>query len=105
MNEQEQLDRGAKAQALLNDPDLASAFDDVKQAIFNAIEQCPLRDDEALHQYRLMLKLLADLRANLEQRIRDGKLTAFRIEEDTQRKTFLGDVKWLTNNRQNRNRP
>lgn len=98
MNDQEQLDRATKAKALLEDPELASAFADVRQAIFSAIEGCPLRDQEGLHEYRLMLKLLNDVRANLEQRVRDGKIVAFRLKEE--KPSFLGDKKWkvLTKN-------
>jgi hypothetical protein len=92
LNDQEALDRATKAKALLDDPDLQSAFDDVRQAIFKAIEGCPLRDQEGLHEYRLMLKLLNDLRANLEQRVRDGKIVAFRLKEE--KPSFLGEKRW-----------
>lgn len=76
MSLEEDLSRGSRAEQLLKDPDLTQAFTAVHQAIHDKIDQTPIRDTEGLTQLRLMLKLLADVRANLEQAVRGGKLAA-----------------------------
>lgn len=73
---QEDLDRGAKAEKLLADPMLVEAFDCVARAIHERWETCPLRDHDGAHELKLQLKLLNDVRANLEQAVADGKLAA-----------------------------
>lgn len=84
MSKEQDLAKASKAEQLLNDDTLNEAFDSVRQAIFSKIEQTPLRDDDGLKQLRMMLKLLRDVRANLERAIRDGKLAAeeLRIEKE-----------------------
>lgn len=89
MSLEKDLERGAKAEKLLNDETLSDAFESVRQAIFQKIEQTPLRDDEGLKDLRRMLKLLRDLRVNLEQAIRDGKLAAEALKMEKERKVRL----------------
>lgn len=80
MNIEHDLERAVKAEKLLADPTLAQAFDDVRQAIIGQWEACPVRDHEGQHELKLMLKLLSDVRANLEQAVMDGKLAAHELE-------------------------
>ena len=77
---QADIDRGAKAERLLADPLLVEAFDCVAQAIHEAWADCPLRDKEGAHELKLQLKLLGDVRANLERAVADGKLAAAELE-------------------------
>ena len=88
MSESQEIERGARAERLLKDPLLSEAFESVRQAIFAKIEETPLRDRDALHEWRLMLKLLRDVRANLEQAVQGGKYAAFRLEEKRRFKLF-----------------
>ena len=60
------IERGQKAERLLNDPILDQAFRDVESAIHERWSECPLRDKEGAHELKLQLKLLSDVRANLE---------------------------------------
>lgn len=92
MNDQQKLDRAVKVDKLLSDPLLTEAFDNVRQAIFNTIEQTPIRDVEGLTSLRLSLKLLQDVRANLKQVLNDGKVAEFRIEQQ-KREAKLRDFK------------
>jgi hypothetical protein len=82
---QAELDRGIKAERLLNDPTLTEAFDLVSKAIHERWEQCPTRDREGAHELKLMLKLLGDVRANLEQALVDGKLAAEELKYQARR--------------------
>lgn len=75
------IEKADRCQKLLDDPDLKDAFAIVKQAIFTKIEQCPVRDTEGAEKLRLMLKLLNDVRANLEQAVAEGKAEAFQLQE------------------------
>jgi hypothetical protein len=45
-----------------------------------------MRDTEGAEKLRIMLKLLNDVRANLEGAISDGKVTQFRLSQDEQDK-------------------
>lgn len=85
------IDRGARAQALLANPTLSEAFALVAQAIHEAWEACPVRDTEGQQVLKLQLKLLGDVRANLEQAITDGKLAS--IEVDRRHKAKLSDFR------------
>jgi hypothetical protein len=67
-------DRGARAARLLEDPVFDDAFKAVEQAIFDQWAASPIRDHEGQHELRLMLNLLRDVRASLEQTMVDGKL-------------------------------
>ena len=71
---------------LLDDPDLQSAFIEIRRVIFEKIEACPLRDTEGAEKLRIMLKLLNDVRDNLRQAISDGVVTEFRLTQDEQEK-------------------
>ena len=85
MSLQEDLDRGARAEKLLNDSMLAEAFDLVAKAIHERWAECPLRDKEGAHELKLQLKLLGDVRANLERAVSDGKLAAAELKLQARR--------------------
>lgn len=75
------IERAEKAQRILTDPIFVEAFENTRQAIFQKIEQTPIRDDEGLKHLRLSLKLLQDVRANLTAVLNDGKIEEYRLEE------------------------
>ena len=85
MNLNAEVDRGAKAEKLLNDPILDEAFGLVRTAIIEKWEVTPLRDRDGAHELKLMLKLLGDVRANLEQAVADGKLAAAELKQQARR--------------------
>jgi hypothetical protein len=88
---QEEAERGAKADKLLKDPMLAEAFDLVAKAIHERWEVCPMRDRDGAHELKLQLKLLGDVRANLEQAVNDGKLAAADLRERKHRELSPAD--------------
>lgn len=67
---------GTRAQHLLDDPVLKQAFDDVRAAIIERWEAAPIRDTEGAHELKLMLRILSDVRGNLELAVQNGKLAA-----------------------------
>lgn len=81
-------DRPAKARRLLEDPVFQEAFAGVEKAIHEKWAGTPLRDKDGAHELRLMLKLLRDVRKNIERVAQEGKSELYRSKEPT----FLGDL-------------
>ena len=81
MSEQQKIDRGVKAERLLNDPMLAEGFDAVRGAILAKFEASPVRDTEGRERLFLMLKALNDVKGHLEQAVREGKFSHRLLEE------------------------
>ena len=83
-----------RIQSLLDDEHLQEAFENVKAAIHQKIDECPIRDSEGLISLRLSLHLLESVKANLVKAIQEGNLEDFRAQDKV---TFLGDLKWPKN--------
>lgn len=81
MSEEQDVNRAHAAKRLMEDPLLIEAFDGIRQTILNMIESAPIRDRDGVHELKLMLKILKDVRAHLELAIADGKVAEFRIKE------------------------
>lgn len=79
------IDRGNRAQALLDDETLQAAFANVREAILTQIEGCPIRDTEGAEKLRLMLKLLRDVKANLETAVSNGKIAEVELTQEKRR--------------------
>jgi len=82
---QTDVDRAQHAERLLQDPLLTESFELVRKAIVEKWEMTPLRDRDGAHELKLMLKLLGDVRANLEQAVADGKLAAEELRQQARR--------------------
>ena len=74
-------DRAQKAERILNDEIFKESFESVRQARLQKFESAPVGDADGMMKVRLCLKLLTDVRANLEAVIRDGKVEEFNIQE------------------------
>lgn len=85
------VERATRAHAILNNPVFNEAFAMVSQAIHEAWEAAPIRDTEGQHSLKLQLKLLGDVRANLERAIADGKFAAAELEK--RRAPILADFR------------
>lgn len=90
--ERQHIARAAKAQALLADPELTAAFQAVRDTLLKRIEECPIRDREGVHESKLMLKLLGDVRANIQSVVNTGKVIESRIAILERAKRGLTDV-------------
>lgn len=87
MSIQEDIQRGLDAKRLMGDPALVRAFDDIRAAITDKWANSPIRDKDGQYELRLMMKLLGDLRANLEQAIADGHMAGEELKINEQRKS------------------
>lgn len=75
------LQRAEKAQRILDDEIFKESFESVRQALLQKFETAPVNDADGIMKVRLCLKLLTDVRANLETVMRDGKVEQFNIQE------------------------
>jgi hypothetical protein len=80
MTIEKDLDRASRAKRLLEDPLLSESFELVRRAIHEKWEAAPIADLSGQHELLLMLKLLSDVRANLEQAIADGVMAADKLK-------------------------
>lgn len=88
---EDEIERASKAKLVLDNPEFQRAFDQVRTAIHDVWESCPIRDTEGQHSLKLQLKLLGDVKANLERAIADGTMAALELERS--RKPILGIFK------------
>jgi hypothetical protein len=79
LTERQLIDRANKAKALLENSELAAAFSSVRIALLQRIEECPVRDRDGVHELKLQLKLLNDVKANLQSVVNTGKVIESRI--------------------------
>jgi hypothetical protein len=93
MTLEDDMTRGAKAQALLQNPLFVEAFESVSQAIHDQWANCPVRDRDGAHELRLMLKLLNDVRSVFELAVSDGKEARRRLDELN--KPVLTPKQWM----------
>jgi hypothetical protein len=91
MNLSDQLARGAKAKALLEEPLLSEAFQLAEKAILDKFRSAP--DDEQVVRAKQLLTALTLVRRVLEQAIHDGKVAGRTLEEQKRGISFLGDVR------------
>lgn len=95
MTVEAEITAGTRAQRLLEDEILTKAFGDVRIAIIERWESAPLRDVEGQHELKLMLRILSDVRGNLELAVHNGKLAA---EELRMQKRALTPAEWRAMN-------
>jgi len=91
MTKEAEITSGTRAQRLLEDEVLTKAFADVRSAIIERWESAPIRDTEGQHELKLMLRILSDVRGNLELAVHNGKLAA---EELRMQSRALTPAEW-----------
>ena len=85
------LERAQQAKFLLENPVYTESVETVRNAIIKGWENAPIRDTEAQHELKLMLKLLNDLELNIKRVVDTGKLAQIEIER--QKKPLLNMFK------------
>lgn len=92
------LERGIHAEKLLGDETLSAAFEQMRQALLKQIEESPIEDHSGVEKLRISLKLLRGVRANLEHAVRNGKVAAYRLEEERRKKPIVDHYReWRAN--------
>ena len=92
MNLSQIAQKGEKANSLLSNEIFSEAMLNLRQAITMKWQECPIRDIQAQHELKLMIKLLTDLEANIKRFVQDGKMAQFEIEEQRKRDEMRGKV-------------
>lgn len=90
MNQSEQIARGARARALLEDPLLSEAFGLAEKAILDKFRHAS--DDEQVVRSKQLLTALTLVKRLLEQAISDGKVAERTLEDEKRGVSFLGDI-------------
>jgi hypothetical protein len=83
------FDRAGKAKALLADPLFNEAFKSVEDAIHKAWSETATHKKDQLHELRLMLAALKNVRKSVEAVAREGKAELHRSKQPT----FLGEIR------------
>ena len=78
MSEKEIIARSERAEKLLNDPELLKAFDTVRENLLDRFQSISVKDREEAHEIKLMLTLLAAVKANLQSVVDSGKVIIHR---------------------------
>ena len=80
------IERADKARAILESPIYTDAYDGVRTAIIQRIEQCSLTDTQTAEDLRRCLKLLKDVKLNMEVMLNHGKIEKFQLQQELERK-------------------
>lgn len=83
MNTDEELRRGELARQVTENEVYIEAWNSVRDGIIQAWESAPIRDKEGQAELKLMLKLLTDVRRNVETVMNTGKLARVQIERES----------------------
>lgn len=88
----EEVQRGDKAEKLLNDPILQDAFRQCEEHITKMFKDAPVRDEEGIVKAKYLLHSLSLVKSALEQTLRNGKLSAKTLEDRRRGVSYLGDI-------------
>lgn len=83
MTPDEELRRGDQARQVIENEIYAESWQSVRDGIISAWENAPIRDKEGQNELKLMLKLLNDVRANIETTMQTGKMAKIMIERES----------------------
>jgi len=83
MDSELEIARGLAAKQVLENTIYIEAYTSVRDGIIGAWENSPLRDKDGQSELRLMLKLLGDVRRNMESAMTTGKMASIQIERDS----------------------
>lgn len=83
MDQNDELKRGEQARQVVENEIYIEAWQGVRDALISKWEACPIRDKEGQHELKLMLKLLSDVRRNIETVMQTGQMAKIQIERES----------------------
>jgi hypothetical protein len=86
------IERADKAKAILDSPIYQEAYEGVRAAIIERIEKCSLTDTQTAEDLRRCLKLLKDVKLNLEVMLNHGKVERFNLQQEQKPKNPLRNL-------------
>lgn len=93
MAHEEEMMRGEQARQVMENEIYIEAWKSVREAIISAWESAPIRDKEGQNELKLMLKLLTDVRKNVETVMQTGKMAKIAIERESMFKNAVNRFK------------
>lgn len=99
MNLTQQAVKGDRASELLNGEIFSEAVENVRKAIIDKWQACPVRDKEGQHELHLMVKLLDELVGQINVFINEGKNARFQIESQKKREEQERKIRLATGGR------
>jgi hypothetical protein len=87
------FDRPGKARALLADPLFIEAFETVENAIHEKWAETATYKKDELHELKLMLSVVKNVRKSIEAVAREGKSELHRAKQPS----FLGEIREIWN--------
>ena len=83
MTSEDELKRGEQARQIVENEIYVQSWQQVRDGILSAWESSPIRDKEGQHELKLMLKLLTDVRRNIETVMQTGQMAKIQIERES----------------------
>lgn len=83
MTTDDELKRGEQARQVVENEIYIEAWQGVRDTLIRKWEACPIRDKEGQHELKLMLKLLTDVRRNIETVMQTGQMAKIEIERES----------------------
>lgn len=80
-DQQTEINRGQRAEQILNDELVVSFFADAERELWNAWKTSPLRDAEGREKLRLMQAWLNKFRETLETHVTTGRMASMALQE------------------------
>lgn len=74
--------RGSKAKAILENEIFQDAWAKVEEGIIERWKEAPMRDLEGQQALKMMLKLMSDVRAQIEEVMTTGKMAEASLEHE-----------------------
>jgi hypothetical protein len=87
-----EMERGAKAQAILEDALVKEAFALIESHIFSKFKDAPIRDEDGVIKAKQLLYAATLFRRVFEDALRNGKSAENVLEQKRKGLSFLGDV-------------
>ena len=81
LTQEEEVVRGRRAQALMQDPLVREAFEVMDQAFYQAFKDTSPQDHDTLTHIRLLIKCLQEFQGFFHEVLTTGQLTSHQIAE------------------------
>lgn len=80
MDREKEIRQAHEARALLDNPMLKAAFENVESQLITQMRASGFKDTDTHHRLVLALQMLAAIKRNIEQTIENGQLAQLEIE-------------------------
>jgi hypothetical protein len=93
MSPEQEVQRGNRAQQILDDPMVKAALDEIGQTIIDQWRMCPVKDMEMREKLWMMFNVRHRFIDALREHIDTGKLAKKTLLDEAERKSYLQQLK------------